>query len=138
CPFVLYPKRNLATGRVSRVDYLSCPMSLAFDVALLGLRCVRRGAPILARLPYLALAALCILGLASAAVLVGTSLYALEAGWALPTTALIRWFPAAAWAARQELHLGYLLLMLAGFGTLSTWFSVVGGRYQQSLEYERR
>jgi len=113
-------------------------MPLAFDAALPGFRCIKRGAFILTRAPYLALAGLCCLGLASAAVLVGSSLYAMEAGWALPTTAAIRWFPAAEWAAKQELYLGHLLLMLAGLGTLATWFSALGGQHNQSLESERK
>jgi hypothetical protein len=73
------------------------------------------------RIPHLILFGLCWAGLAASAVYVASSLYALAAGWALPTTALIRWSPGAEWAASNEPYFGYLLLMLAGAGTAATW-----------------
>src|SRR5262249_40186561 len=42
-------------------------------------------------------------------------------GWALPTTALIRWSSIAEWAARNEPMLGYVLLTCAGMGAVSAW-----------------
>ena len=56
----------------------------------------------LLRAPYLILSMLCWAGLAASAVFVVASLYALATGWALPTTALIRWSPVAEWAANNE------------------------------------
>jgi hypothetical protein len=76
---------------------------------------------LLLRTPYLILFGLCWVGLAASAVYVASSLYALATGWALPTTALIRWSPHVEWAARNEPYFGYLLLMLAGVGTAATW-----------------
>jgi hypothetical protein len=73
------------------------------------------------RIPYLILFGLCWAGLAASAVYVACSLYALATGWALPTTALIRWSASAEWAASNEPYFGYLLLMLAGVGTATTW-----------------
>jgi hypothetical protein len=81
----------------------------------------RRLTAFVLRIPHLILAGLCLAGVAAAAVFVASSLYALAAGWALPTTALIRWLPIAEWAASNEPYFGYLLLMLAGAGTVATW-----------------
>jgi hypothetical protein len=87
--------------------------------------------------PYLILFGLCCLGLAGCVLFVGSSLYALIDGWALPTRAPIRWFPVVEWAARQEPYFGQLLLMLAGFGTLTTWLAFLQ-KANPSLEYEAR
>jgi hypothetical protein len=86
------------------------------------------------RTPYLMLFGLCGLGLTASAIFIASSLYAFATGWALPTTALLRWSPSARWAAGNESHLGQLLLMLSGFGTLVTW--LVGSRtpYRQLAE----
>jgi hypothetical protein len=73
------------------------------------------------RIPHLILFGLCWAGLAASAVYVASSLYASATGWALPTTALIRWSPSAEWAASNEPYFGYLFLMLAGVGTVATW-----------------
>jgi hypothetical protein len=73
--------------------------------------------------PYLALLGLGAFGLIGSAVYAASSLYALATGWALPTRALIRWSPVAEWAARNEPYFGYLLLMLAGVGTVTSWLS---------------
>lgn len=73
------------------------------------------------RIPYLMLAGLCWVGLTASAVYIASSLYAWATGWALPTTALIRWSRDAQWAAGNEPYFGYLLLMLAGVGTVTTW-----------------
>jgi hypothetical protein len=73
--------------------------------------------------PHLILSGLCWASLAASALYVASSLYALAMGWALPTTALIRWSPVAEWAARNEPYFGYLLLMLAGAGTVAGWLT---------------
>jgi hypothetical protein len=71
--------------------------------------------------PYRILYGLCWAGLAASVVYVASSLYALATGWALPTTALIRWSPIARWAANNEPYFGYPLSMLAGLGAVTTW-----------------
>jgi hypothetical protein len=73
------------------------------------------------RIPHLMLFGLCWVGVTASAVYVASSLYASATGWALPTTALMRWSPVAEWAASNEPYFGYLLLMLAGVGTAATW-----------------
>jgi hypothetical protein len=90
------------------------------------------------RIPYLVLLGLCCLGLIGSAVYVACSLYALATGWALPTTAFIRWSPIAQWAARNEPYFGYLLLTLAGFGALMTWLAGSNVRHQRSVESNER
>jgi hypothetical protein len=96
-----------------------------------------RLAAFLLPLPHLILAVLCCVGLFSCAVFAGFSLYALASGWALPTTAPIRWLAAAEWAARNEPYFGFMLLTLAVFGTLTTWFAVLTGQGHQSIRYPR-
>ncbi len=76
-----------------------------------------RLALVLAPVPYVMLLGLLLLGLAGSVAFLGCSLYAHAIGWALPTTAPLRWFPWVAWAARKEPYLGYLILTLAGFGS---------------------
>ncbi|HEV7877788.1 hypothetical protein [Bradyrhizobium sp.] len=80
----------------------------------------RHGASILTG-AYLVLSGFCWAGLAASAIFVSCSLYALATGWALPTTALIRWSAIAHWAANNEPDLPYLILILAGLGTITTW-----------------
>lgn len=88
----------------------------------------------LLRIPTFILLGLCCLGLVASAAFIIASLYAWSTGWALPTTAIIRWSPAAAWAARNEIYLGYLLLTLAGLGTLMTCLAPVIPNGQICLE----
>jgi hypothetical protein len=90
------------------------------------------------RTPYLLLLGLCCLGLIGSAIYIASSLYALATGWALPTTALIRWSPIAQWAARNEPYLGYLLLACAGFGTIVTWLGPFNSQYRRSIESDER
>ncbi len=85
-------------------------------------------------IPHLILFGLCWAGLAASAVYVASSLYALATGWALPTTALIRWSPSAEWAASNEPYFGYLLLMLAGVGTAATWLMSSSALHRPLLE----
>ncbi len=99
-------------------------------------RAAGRLAVFLLPLPYLLLSGLCCLGLAGTVLFVGSSLYALANGWALPTTAPIRLFPIIAWAARNEPYFGQLLLMIAGFGTLVSWFAFLVGQAKRSVAYE--
>jgi hypothetical protein len=73
------------------------------------------------RTPGLILLGFCGFGLIASAVYTAASLYALTEGWALPTTAPVRWSPIARWAALNEPHLGYLLLTLAGIGASVSW-----------------
>jgi hypothetical protein len=96
-------------------------------------RRIERHAAMLLRAAYLILFGLCCLGLIGAAIFVASSIHAYTTGWALPTTALIRWWPAAEWAANNELYLPYLLLTLAGLGTLMIRLGGMGPAGQQQL-----
>jgi hypothetical protein len=92
----------------------------------------------LLRSPYWVMLGLCGIALIVSAVYVLASLYAFAAGWALPTTALIRWSPVVQWAARNEPYLGYLLLTCAGVGTMTTWLAGSISQQQHSGgSYER-
>ena len=93
-----------------------------------------RAAAALLGVPYLILLSLCCLGLIASAVYVASSLYASATGWALPTTALIRWSPIAQWAAKNEPYLGYLLLMCAGFGTIVTWLGSLSLQHRRTIK----
>jgi hypothetical protein len=93
-------------------------------------------ATVLLPVPYLMLVVLCCLGVAGFIVFLGASLYALANGWALPTTAPIRWFPIAEWAARSELYFGQLLFILATFGAFTNWLAFVVGKGMRSIGYE--
>jgi hypothetical protein len=83
--------------------------------------------------PYLILLGFCWAGLAASATFVGCSLYALATGWALPTTALIRWSGIAQWTANNEPYLGYLLLTLAGIGASASWMAGSQARHEPPL-----
>src|ERR1700687_1453883 len=124
--FSLPPGVTNATGTTATLRYSVFPrawvtFALVIASALFGwfaydraLRspAQRYGEPaaaIVIRAPYLIMLGLCRAGLIGSAVYVASSLYALTTGWALPTTALIRWSPVAEWAARNEPYLGYLL-----------------------------
>jgi hypothetical protein len=82
------------------------------------------------RAPYAILSGLCWVGLLGSAIYVASSVYAFATGWALPTTALIRWSPVAEWAASNEPYFGYLLLTLAGLGTATTWLIGSSARHE--------
>jgi hypothetical protein len=118
--YVVRPKIWVASALAIFSALLGC---LIYFEALrsLGRRLAAQPKVFVLRIPYLILSMLCWAGLAASAVYVASSLYALATGWALPTTALIRWSPSARWAASNEPYLGYLLLMLAGAGTATTW-----------------
>ena len=84
--------------------------------------------------PYLVATAFCWAGLAASAIFIGCSFYAWATGWALPTTALIRWSAIGQWAADNEPYLAYLILTLAGVGTATTWFSAPSADHQLSVK----
>src|SRR5262249_31528233 len=70
---------------------------------------------------YLALLASCLY--------VACTVYAQFKGWALPTTALIRWSRLAEWAARKEPLAAYVLLTLAALGAISSWAAAAFPRH---------
>jgi hypothetical protein len=72
--------------------------------------------------------------LAAAIVFIATSIYAAATGWALPTTALIRWSALAEWAARNEPNTGHLLVALAAFGAIAAWLARLNPACQQAFE----
>lgn len=88
------------------------------------------------RLPYLGLRTANYLALTSSFIYIGCSAGALLSGWALPTTALIRWSFIASWLARNESLLGFYLLILAGFGALSTWSAILWPQARLTIEQE--
>jgi hypothetical protein len=97
--------------------------ALTLASLLLGTLAYRRtrwGAVVL-RAPYFFLWTLGYLSLAASFLYITCSIYALWAGWALPTTALIRWSDIAGWAARAEPMLGYVVLACAGLGAVASW-----------------
>jgi hypothetical protein len=102
--------------------------------AELLLKVIYLAAPPLLKTAYLALLALYCIGLIGAALFAACSICAFIEGWALPTTAIIRWWPFAEWAARNEPYLPYLLLTLAGLGALTTWLSGPSPTGYKSLE----
>jgi hypothetical protein len=112
-------------------------MTYRVDIAELQPSGLKMGGALL-RAPYAVLIGLCCLGAFASAVFILSSLYALAVDWALPTTALIRWSAVAQWAARNEPQLGYLLLMLAGIGGLSTWVARLTGHSLDAAELELR
>jgi hypothetical protein len=113
---------------------------LVYNRALTSLarRYGERPAAVILRTPYLIMLGLCCVGLMGSAVYVASSLYALATGWALPTTALIRWSPVAEWAASNEPYLGYLLLTCAGFGAVVTWLAGLNSQHWRLVEADER
>lgn len=107
-------------------------------LTLLGQHYAARPIAVAIRAPYLVLLALCCIGLIGSVAFMASSLYALATGWALPTTALIRWSSMATWAARNEPYLGYLLLSCAGFGTIMTWLAGSNPQHRQLIEADER
>lgn len=99
----------------------------------------RRGEPVirpLVRAPYIVLRIIVYLALALSAIYAATSIVALAGGWALPTTAVIRWSPIAAWMAERESGLGLVLLTGAAFGTVATWLATIVPQGTQWLQQE--
>jgi hypothetical protein len=119
---------TIVTLRYSLWPRLRVTLPLYLASALLGWLVLIR--PFVARYggvilkgPYLIVAAFCWAGLAASAIFVGCSFYAWLGGWELPTTAIMRWSEIAQWAANNEPHLAYLILMLAGLGTVTAWLT---------------
>ncbi len=83
---------------------------------------------------HLILFGLCCVGTAASAVYIVSSLFALATGWALPTTALIRWSSLAEWTATNEPYFAYLLLMLSGLGAVTTWLIGSNSKYRPRID----
>jgi hypothetical protein len=107
-------------------------------LAPLTARYARLLIPGLVRIPSLIMLGLCVLGLIGSVVYVASSLYALVTGWALPTTALIRWSSIAQWAASNEPYFGYVLLTCAGSGTIVAWLAGLNLQHRRSIESDER
>ena len=88
--------------------------------------------------PYLISTLLCWIGLAACVVYATFSIHAWLTGWALPTTALLRWSTVGAWAARNEPYFAYPLLMMAGLGAGTTWLIGASAHRQPLLESRER
>jgi hypothetical protein len=95
---------------------------------------IERPAAFVLGLPSLVLLGLGCLALLASTGFILTSLYAAATGWALPTTALIRWSAMAQWAARNEPHTGHLLVTLAASGALAAWLARLNPACQQAVE----
>ncbi|HVE88067.1 MAG TPA: hypothetical protein VNA44_00060, partial [Burkholderiaceae bacterium] len=83
----------------------------------------RRYGGLLLRLPILSMRALGYLLLLGSGVYLISAIYAFVIGWALPSAALIRWFPLADWAAEREPAFHYALVSLAALGAVAAWCS---------------
>jgi hypothetical protein len=131
--YVVRPKVWVTSALAIVSALLGC---LIYFEALRSLRRRLAGQPraFVLRIPYLILVGLCWVGLAASAVYIASSLYAWATGWALPTTALIRWSRSVQWAANNEPYFGYLLLMLAGVGTATTWLIGSTALYRPLVE----
>jgi hypothetical protein len=114
--------QNDSTARAT-VRYALRPVrwiTVAFALAtsLLGLIAYRRRA---LGAPHILLLTLGYGGAVLSILYVACTLVALAAGWALPTTALIRWSSIAQWMCRNEPFLPYVLLACAGLGVVTAW-----------------
>lgn len=101
-------------------------------------RALMRWGPLLYPLPAAAMIALCLIGVVGTLAFLGFSFKAWMAGWALPTTAPMRWFALGQWAARNEPYLGYVILTVAALGTLTTWASRWTGQHDVAASHEAR
>ena len=159
--FSLPPDVKNVAGTIATLHYSLRPrpsvtLTLAFCTALLGwlgygawfgkrlsmlrrrtsdaLSHIERPAAFVLALPSLALLGLGWLALLASTGFILTSLYAAATGWALPTTALIRWSAMAQWAARNEPNTGHLLVTLAASGALAAWLARLNPACQQAVE----
>ena len=107
-----------ATVRYALRPVWGSTAAFALATSLLGLIAYRRWA---LGAPHILLLTLGYAGLALSILYVAWTLVALAAGWALPTTALIRWFSIAQWMCRNEPFLPYVLLACAGLGVVAAW-----------------
>ena len=88
-------------------------------------------------LPFILLRVLGVAGTMASLLYVGCTIYAFLSGWALPTTALIRWSPIAEWAARWEPMLPNGLLWCAAIGAVAAWIaSLTGDKTRQIRRQE--
>jgi hypothetical protein len=114
-----------ATVRYSLRPARGIVLVSALASALLGWFAYRAAAErwgvVVLRAPYVLLWVLGYVGLAASFLYITSGIYALLSGWALPTTALIRWSSIAEWAAHNEPLLGYVLLTCAGMGAVAAW-----------------
>jgi len=143
-------RETIATLRYDVRPRTSVIFTLIFSAALLGWLQYHRALRSLTqpyeeqiraalfRAPYLILLGFCGVGLIGSVVYATSSLYALATGWALPTTALIRWSPIASWAVENERYFGYAIVTCAGLGAASTWLVGSNSRRQQSVESDER
>jgi len=88
---------------------------------------VRVGAAWLVQAPLLAMRGVGYLLALASSLFIATSVYAAATGWALPTTAVIRWSSWARWAAQHEPRLPHVLLALAALGAVASWLSPAVG-----------
>jgi hypothetical protein len=77
--------------------------------------------------PFILLRVLGVAGTMASLLYIGCTFYAFLTGWALPTTALIRWLPLAEWAARWEPMLANGLLLCAALGAAAAWIASFTG-----------
>jgi hypothetical protein len=73
--------------------------------------------------PFIVLRVLGVAGAMASLLYIGCTIYAFLSGWALPTTALIRWSSVAEWAARWEPVLANYLLFCAATGAAVAWIA---------------
>lgn len=83
---------------------------------------------------YVVSLSLCALSLVGAVIFLASSAYALASGWALPTTAPIRWWPIAQWASTNEIYFPYVLLALAALGVVASHLAGFSQNCQPELE----
>ena len=95
----------------------------------------RRGKTVLV-VPYRLARGLGYLGLAAIAILVASVAYAYVTGWALPTTAPLRWSATARWLAAHEPWLGQALIGVAALGAIATWLALLVPGGQELIERE--
>ncbi len=95
----------------------------------------RRGKVVIVA-PYWLARGLGYLGLAAIAILVASVAYAYVTGWALPTTAPLRWSATARWLAAHEPWLGQALIGVAALGAIATWLALLVPGGQDLIERE--
>src|SRR5687768_13256085 len=78
---------------------------------------------VILRTPHFILGAFAFAALAASIVYLAASAYAFFAGWALPTTAALRWWSLGQWLARNEPYFAHVLLFCAGMGAVAYWLS---------------
>jgi hypothetical protein len=92
-----------------------------------------RPAAFVVALPGLAALVVGYAALAASVAFISASIYAGTKGWALPTTAPIRWSGLAEWAARNEPNAGQVLAMVAALGAVVAWFARLNPACQRAV-----